>query len=194
MRLKQEFINVNIHVPILSINYDKEKIRELVSRIKEINPNHVNLLRFMPVGKASSRLDDIENYNPIEFINFFKEELHKQNCTIDYKIHCSLRSLLNTSSNCGCNMLEEKIGIDKMGNVFTCAWVSGIDYNAKKNPFYLVNLLEDDLIDILNSYNTKTKYREGKVDHCRVVSYVYSKDKSKFQYNSNNDPLYIRAN
>ncbi len=173
---------LTINVPILDTNIDHNRIVSLVKRINSINPQEVVLIRLMPVGKVNLASYP-SNYNPDTFINTFKNNLEKN---IILHLQCALRC--KYSDGCYCNMLQEKIGIDCCGNVFACAWAAYLDCNVHDNPFYIGNLINKSLKDILlsNEANEIRQRLSKNHKHCCIFSYVTTKGKSFF---SENDPL-----
>lgn len=169
---------VSINIPITKTDLNGDKIRVVAERINglDIRKNRitVNLLRLMPVGRFS--LDKYpDNYDPLKYITEFSKYIHSD---INVNIHCALRGAkCDLVDNCG--MGQSKIGIDEAGNVFACAWAGYISSkNIVDNPFYLGNLTEQSLIDILQlpravrlAENAKT-HQDGS---CRIFSYEQTK-------------------
>jgi len=143
----------------------------------------------MPVGRQS--LDTYpKDYNPENSIELFKKGINDKS---KIKLHCALRGKFSDDINNNyCNMLEEKIGVDCMGNVFACAWAGNLNVPVEDNPFYIGNLLDNDLDTILQS-NKKVEGLMLKVkendNHCRIFSYLGSTDKSDGAMFSQNDCL-----
>lgn len=178
-------IDFNIHVPIHEETISKDIVYNILSDIKDIRPKEVKFIRLMPVGRATEKVS--ENYKPEKFLQYVKE--CKKELNIDFKMsmNCSLRVRSvdkNKQPLCQCKMLEEKIGIDHKGNVFTCIWGAYLNIDnddIKKNPFYIGNCLEKPLCDILtdkhalkyfsNNYINGQKV-EPNSSYCRVCAYA----------------------
>ena len=128
--------------------------------------------------------------NPNDFAGLFSE--YAVESSIDsVHVHCALRGKIMDSK---CNMLLEKIGVDCSGNVFACAWGGYITGyckdNITDNPFYLGNLLEASLYDIINGCRAKDmrqRIEDHPTSHCRVYCY-HSKDPYSIFVDS--DPLF----
>ncbi|MDE5977056.1 MAG: SPASM domain-containing protein [Turicibacter sp.] len=197
---------LNINIPLLEGDLSDVEIERLVNRVvtlKENNPRieiETSLLRLMPVGSfgKNQNREQYRRYNPLMVAKKIKNMFESKGIICKY--HCSLR-VLEGMDNCDrwCEMLEQKIGIDCAGNVFACAWGSYIaKYNTlEENPFYLGNLVETQLTDILNGKGEKTQaYRnihkelENKTHRhfCSVVS-AYMDD----ELFKNKDPLAARG-
>ena len=94
----------------------------------------------------------------------------------------------------GCGRLKFKLGIDCAGNVFACAWagyLSGFE-NVISNPFYIGNLLEMDLKNMLSeainqnqNFKKMSKFNAQFAGHCPLISYAYNRKDP----NKNADPL-----
>lgn len=144
IRLKKLGCNVDIFIPIRNI--PNEYYDDLAKDICEINPNSVKLLKCMPFNEKF----DTEKINNQEIVPQFIEYIKKYNYKGKICINCALKEDFNEDNNC--NMLtERKIGLDQFGNLYTCIWASDLLIDIDTNPFYLGNLLESKLSDILNS-------------------------------------------
>lgn len=187
---------LTINVPIINDDLDENEIDSLIRKILDIKNRHphvkidVTLLRLMPVGKMAEKATktDYETYNPIPVIKSIKAKL--ENSNIKCKLHCSLRLLPEFDNDSYCTMLEKKLGIDCAGNVFACAWGGYVSGPIEENPFYLGNLLQNSLSDIIKGNLNKSQYANIKAEmnverkYCSVVSYYLQNN--AFQ---NNDPL-----
>lgn len=183
--------NLMVNVPILVPEMEDADIRKLVKEIASIDVSSVsvNLIRLMNVGRM-----DPYHYScvcsPEHFVETFIK--YAKNTPIkDVHIHCALRG---KNLQAQCNMLSEKIGIDCSGNVFACAWggyVNGYNkYNISENPFYLGNLFEETLLEVLNnerSNQLENQIRENPTRHCRVYCFSNSINNSIF---IDSDPLF----
>jgi len=183
--------NLTINVPILNPKMNNDNIYKLVDAIEEINATNisVNLIRLMNVGRMNFHTYSTL-YSPEHFVKVFIE--YAKNTHIkNVHIQCALRGKI-----CGtqCNMLNDKIGIDCSGNVFACAWGAYIkDFDKKnihENPFYIGNLLEKTLLEILEDKRTtllKQSIKNNPTNQCRVYCYENSDNCNIF---NNIDPLF----
>lgn len=194
---------LTINIPILNDDLNDDEIEKLAKEIEKISKQCVTttveavLIRLMPVGghgADESTKEEYLKYNPIKTARKIRAAL--QQYDIPCKYHCSLRTLdsLQPSEGGNCSLLDRKIGIDSAGNVFACAWGGYLPgYNTiSDNPFYLGNLLEKNLSEILRFENETNAYRRirnmnnvkpGR-NYCEVVSrFINPTD------NSNYDPL-----
>ena len=181
---------LTINIPILDDDLNNEEIVRLAQIVKNIKDSYKKnvkvetvLIRLMPVGNNGiiQKKEDYTKYDPLTVAKLIKSELESRD--IPCKYHCSLRtldSLRDDSDSRTCSMLDHKIGIDCAGNVFACAWggyLPGYD-EVKDNPFYLGNLCENDLSEILSVNNGLETYRRiynqntygGNRNYCEVVS------------------------
>lgn len=78
-------------------------------------------------------------------------------------------------------LTEKKIGLDQFGDLYSCIWASDILTDKTNNPFYLGNVLDNTLLEILNS--EKTKVFKDKIDNnrntCYVLQLYYQKHKQR---------------
>lgn len=166
MRLKQLGLNVDIFVPIRNI--EDNYLIQLAKDISEINPNSVKLLKCMPLNNhfTTDQIDSVSK--TIIFKKYLKEFGYKG----DIKINCALKEDFNIKNNC--NMLtERKVGLDQLGNLYTCIWASDLLIDKSDNPFYLGNLVEKSLLEILNSIelNEQLNKINGDRHKCYVLDF-----------------------
>lgn len=175
VRCLDKISHLHINVPILNPDMAEADIAALVHSIADIRAKYIDvaLLQLVNVGKMNPESYPA-SYSPDKFISAF---LKYAEGTSIQKVHiqCALRGRLYGEA---CNMLREKVGIDCAGNVFTCAWggyVNGFPHDRiTESPFYIGNLLEKPLKDILSSDRTqllRQKIEEHSTCQCRVFCY-----------------------
>lgn len=163
IRLKKLGLNVDVFVPIRDI--DNIYLEQLAKDICEISPNSVKLLKCMPLNN-NFNTDKIDSVNKVII---FKKYLREYGYIGDIKINCALKEDFNINDNC--NMLtERKVGLDQFGNLYTCIWASDLLIEKKDNPFYLGSLVQNSLLDILNSFELSNKL--NKINENRHKCYV----------------------
>ena len=177
MRIKKLGIDVNIFVPIRNI--EDVYYKELASDIVELNPKLVKLLRLMPMGNNLK----INKSESIDKCKYLIEQLRNLGYNGKIEISCAMKHEFNEMGNC--NMLSErKLGLDQQGNLFTCIWAADILEDRATNPFYLGNLLEKKLLDILSSNSIK-RYKsrlENDRNKCHVLEYFNTDNKEVKDY------------
>lgn len=160
---------LQVDVPIIRPDMNESDIRSLVRKIHEIpvTNKQCNLMRLMPVGLLKDHYPD--KYDPSHFIAVFKEEAKKVGLNVH--MHCALPDRK-------CNMYEEKIGIDCAGNVFACTWAGYVVADINENPFYMGNVYEQNLRDILKSERSiRVRQRVCReTDHCKIFCYREKED------------------
>lgn len=183
--------NLTINVPILNPQMDDGNIERLVNAIVAIDvPNiSVNLIRLMNVGRMGAHTQP-KPCSPEQFVESFIKYA-KNTCVENIHIHCALRGKILGSP---CNMLHEKIGIDCSGNVFACAWGGYVDgynkYNISENPFYIGNLSEKSLLEVLadkRAIELEQLVKAYPTKYCRV--HCFNKDNTLSVFKGN-DPLF----
>ena len=181
-------IELNIHIPILPVTIDEEFISMILDDLNKINPAEVKFIRLMPVGRMTNKNID-EKYQPEKFIEYVGKYMDEKGYKFNVKYNCSLGTRIKdrvdeqkTVKKCG--MLERKLGIDCNGRVYACIWGAYIrEYqgdNYKKNPFYLGDLREKTMYEILTDPVTIkfAKLLEKKEDGCRVCAFVNNRGKN----------------
>ena len=174
-------IALNIHIPILPVNINKETVATILNDLSKINPAQIKFIRLMPVGRMGN-LHFPDNYEPNKFLEYVSDVMNEKKYKFKIEYNCSLGVKVfehgkdrRTCRNC--EMLTNKIGIDAQGNVYTCIWWAYIPEFAGKpceNPFYLGDLKKESLYDILTNPQTikmKKKLKE-KASGCRVCGYI----------------------
>ena len=102
-------------------------------------------------------------------IGYFKKYLEKFGYKGSVSINCALKEDFKIDN--GCNMLtERKVGLDQFGNLYTCIWASDLLIEKNDNPFYLGNLTECSLLEILSSLELKGQL--DKINQSRNKCYV----------------------
>lgn len=174
MRLLNLGLNVDIMFPVRNIpfNYYDELAKDLC----KLNPNSIKLLKCMPLNEKF----DTNNIDSVKYTNYLMFALRKYGYDKKISVSCAMKEDYDYP-NC-CNMLSDrKIGLDQFGNLFTCIWASDLLVDREINPFYLGNLFDNTLLDILNSKNIKdmkNDYQDDR-DKCHVLSYYYQKNKKR---------------
>ncbi len=160
------FSKLRINVPILNSNVSEEELDAIIKKINEINPDEISLIKLMPVGKQ--KFDQYpQGYDALKIVNKIKE---KVNDKIRIHLHCALRCDANKTGK-ECTMLTRKLGIDSQGNVFACCWAGYLDTPIENNPFYLGNLLEQDLKSILESNEAITLNETFQRQKCNIFEH-----------------------
>ena len=198
------FTRLTINVPLLTPSISEDEIECFVQNILSIAEHFskaqiaVKFIRLMPVG-GMILANYPKNYDLKNIVGKIKNSLTKNGIAVFY--HCSIRACLSFSdkNNC-CLMMRRKIGIDCEGNVFTCAWAGYLHDQIEfckmispiDNPFYLGNLVVNNLSEILSKENERynlideriRKSLSGKVDYCPIFSHAYGQ-----AWYKNVDPL-----
>lgn len=173
-RLIKLGLSVDIFVPIRDISFTYYD--ELAKDLCEINPESINLLKCMPLNERF----DTQNIDSIKFADYLTATLRKYGYSKKIGINCALQEDYKCEKNC--NMLtEKKIGLDQFGDLYTCIWASDILTDKTNNPFYLGNVLDNTLLEILNSEKTKA-FKNNLDDNrntCHVLNYYYQKHKQR---------------
>ncbi len=192
-----------INIPLIDDDLNDQEINTLIEKLAKLKHNYpeiqieAQIIRLMPVGAFSIvAKDQYKKYDPIKVGKKIKTCIER--LRIPCRYHCSLRVLpeIGVCDN-RCNMLERKIGIDCSGNVFACTWGAYLrlpnNSNISQNPFYLGNLVSNDLKSILSGHVSKTEpYKRISRDinnrtsrsYCEAVSWFLGNETDK-----NYDPL-----
>jgi len=162
-RIKNLGAALNIFIPLQ--NLEEYLIDELVKDLIELNPKSISIIRLMPVGSLS--INDLIKFDEIKLYNKLKEKIISNNYKGDFLATCSLRTVINDKK--GCNMVNEKYGVDHLGNLYSCIWASDIVDN--NNPFKLGNLLENDLAELVTKKTIPLNKKE-----CAVYKHIENKN------------------
>ncbi len=167
-------IDLNIHVPIHTETTNRKDIESLLEDLNKIQPKSIKFIRLMPVGRLSP--EAITGYKPEEFMSLVDQIVKEKG--YDFKkisMSCALKTQPNIFRNNkarACPMRDEKLGIDSNGNVFACMWAAYLKKYEKveENPFYLGNLLEESLYDIISrTYPEINRLKEKAKGGCPVI-------------------------
>ena len=172
-RLIKLGLNVDIFIPIRNIDF--KYYDELAKDLCEINPKSISLLKCMPLNESfnTKDIDSVKN------ANYLKNRLKEYGYTNKIIINCALSEDYKYKNKC--NMLtERKIGLDQFGDLYSCIWAADILTDKKKNPFYIGNVLEKSLIDLLNGRRIKSLLKKyNNRDICHVLDYYYKNNNKK---------------
>lgn len=181
-------LELNIHIPILPAVKEEKLIAMILDDINRINPSEVKFIRLMPVGRMdANKLDD---YSPEKFLTIVSSVIEREKYKFNISYNCSLGTRLTNKENKGkpirdCGMLKQKLGIDCNGKVYACIWGAYIQEffgdNYEKNPFYLGDLLEKTMYEILTDSSTLKllKNLDDMKEGCRVCAYVKERKNRK---------------
>ncbi len=172
MRIKKLGLDVDIYIPIRNIedNYYKQLAYDII----ELNPKSVKLLKLMPLGQ-NVKDEKIDTINKSQYLI---NQLKSLKYSGKIKINCAMQEDYKEKNNC--NMLSErKVGLDHYGNLYTCIWAADILEDKNNSPFYLGNLFEKSLNDILES-TTISEYiskLENNRNKCYVLEHFHKINK-----------------
>lgn len=156
---------LRVNVPILNTDVSDADIDRVVKIIKELNPNEVSIIKLMPVGKLP--YDQYPaNYEAMKIVNKIRNKLVDTNI----HLHCALRCEEQNSQG-QCNMLTNKLGIDCQGNVYACCWAGYLGCATDKNPFYLGNLIEKNLKEIVHDSIESGVLENVNRNDCNIFKY-----------------------
>jgi molybdenum cofactor biosynthesis enzyme MoaA len=182
--LSQYKVKQNILITLSNNNCNNIALDNMINELKQLKINSITLLRLMPVGKLlySNYPKDKNVYNPQHAINYFKKSFPLKSI----KLHCAFRSNIVNETNNYCNMLEEKIGVDHLGNVFACAWAGYLPIDIESNPFFIGNIVKE--CGIENVFKSKRyKLLEDKVKNsknknfCKIFSFCEKGEAGLFE-------------
>lgn len=163
-------IDLNIHVPIHMETTNREDIEALLEDLEKVHPKSIKFIRLMPVGRLKPA-DIQDDYEPKKFMGLVDSIVQEKEYDFSISMSCALKTQANLFRNNKarkCPMLDEKLGIDSNGNVFACMWAAYLNgyKSVEENPFYLGNLLQSSLHDIIKEshYNIKQLKERSKGD------------------------------
>lgn len=144
------FARLTINIVITDSAISEEGIRRICDYLNRLKATDIRIvvIRLMPVGGLGKEQLPGE-YDPSAVVNLLRKNLQP---SIPVHLHCVLRGAIDQDLD-HCGMASHKIGIDCAGNVFACAWAGDdyVDLPPNQNPFYLGNLLEHPLDEIMTS-------------------------------------------
>lgn len=154
-------LNLSVHLPIYP--QSQSALDTLAKELSLIAPDEIGLLQLMPLGR--NRRDPIKYYH--KHADYLIERL---------KHHGYNGRIFKNCAMCGkCNGLSDsKLGLDPFGNLFWCIWAADLDLPPKENPFYLGNLLEEDLANIIDRITPTAESLDR--SFCHVLNYIQAKN------------------
>lgn len=154
VRLRHLGIPVEITLPVRRLSEDVTL--RLVDDLMEIMPNEIILLRMMSLGNNRSQESACMKTEAERLIKLLRA--HKYGGRVD--INCAFRERCMA-------MTSSKFGLDDRGNLFGCIWAADLDVPLSENRFYLGNLLDESLIEVLQ--RNSSRIANLRRDCCYVV-------------------------
>lgn len=155
-RLQHLGITCNVSLVIRPL--EEQHWNDLVQELLKMNPALVHLIRLMPLGR---------NRQICAHSNTLAEKLIDGLRVGGYAGYIS-KSCTLTGRCDGCG--KPKFGLDPDGNLFCCIWAADLPILPAKNPFFLGNLTENSLAEII-TVNAQ-KFEEWSRDYCHVLRYL----------------------
>ena len=177
-------IDLNIHVPIHTETTNREDIEVLLADLERVHPKSIKFIQLMPVGRLKPEHIQKE-YEPKKFMELVDTIVKEKGYNFSISMSCALKTQANVfrkNKARSCPMLEEKLGIDSNGNVFACMWGAYLNGYAdvNENPFFLGNLLEKSLFDIIKEpHSDIKKLKEQAKGGCPVCNEAARLQKEK---------------
>ncbi len=134
---------------------------DMVEELLKLNPSRIQLLQLMPLGNNQRAF---ANDEPLA--DDFTARLRQAGYTGGITKNCAMRGECN-------GFCDSKLGLDQHGNLYCCIWAADLNVPVAKNPFYLGNLLERPLAEILAEQNERAEHWPR--DYCHVLKYLNSR-------------------
>lgn len=149
--LKKKDVKVGIQTVLTRVHYENPDILwDLYGWLRKHEVDEWSLIRYFPSGRgeqyANLELTDKENEELVNYIKSLCDKNQKLKLDIHYLLPGSPKS-----HQCRC--VKHSIGILPNGDVTACFWGLDGTGNIKDSKFYLGNLLEQKLSEILNGPN-----------------------------------------
>lgn len=142
LRLRQ--LQIAFEVALIIRKLPTDIVKHLVDDLIALQPERIALLQMMPLGYSSGQKVQYLRSETNQLISLLRAGGFQGKITTS----CAYRGECNGMSN-------RKFGIDETGNLFGCIWAADLDLPLSKNRFYLGNLLDESLSDIISRNFTK---------------------------------------
>ena len=164
--LKKHGICVGLQTVLTKEHLRNESLLE--NLLQWMTDNHVDkwsLIRYFSYGRGHrfQNLEMSEEEN-CQVVSFVKELCNKDRNAPELDIHYLLPGSLKDGS---CRCVKKSVGILPDGSVTSCFWGLNENGSIKDDRFYLGNLLEKPLSEILQSENAK--YWNGYCGDCPIL-------------------------
>ena len=148
--LKKNGISTGIQTVLAKSNSTAENLTALYHWLCEHNVDTWSLLRFYPSGRGADYPEECLSQKELHQVIHLIQELDEQNTSLQkprLHFHYTMKGHKDYSSECRC--VKKSIGIFPNGDVTACFWASDRDTQITDDRFYLGNIRESTLVDIL---------------------------------------------
>ena len=149
--LKMYGIHTGIQTVLTKSNSSKENLANLYRWLCNNNIDTWSLLRFYPSGRGANFPEESLNDEELKQIIHFIQELDRNNPALHkphLHFHYTMQGHEHYSRECRC--VKKSIGIFPNGDVTACFWASDSNTKISDDIFYLGNVCQSTLEDILN--------------------------------------------
>ena len=159
-RLDSLGIEHNVTIPVWDMN--QRYCEDLASSLLPTRPDSILLLRLMPLGRNRQLITNDQQIAD-QLIASFRSHGYQGKV----EKNCALARKCNGYS-------DTKLGLDQCGNIYWCIWAADLPVKKQQNPFYLGNLLEEPLTEILD--RNRQQAENIPRDRCYVLDYYHQKE------------------
>lgn len=165
MRLKDKGLNVGVQTVLLKDNIQKEKLIEIYEWLKKNNVDEWSLLRFFPAGRGRNYVHLMPSENEYKDVVSTIKDVTK-----DGAVKISFQYLLpdHHRHTLECRAVKKSIGILPDGRVIACFWAITNGMNIEDNRFYLGDLREQALDEILSG--PRANFWRDKKHYCKYFT------------------------
>lgn len=133
---------------------------DLIRCLLQVHTRSIKLLRLMPVGRNRKLINE-DN----QIADALIKRLRTQGFNGTVTKNCA-------TTGCCNGLSDHKLGLDYHGDLYWCIWAADLPVKKQQNPFYMGNLLEEPLLDILGRHREKAMTIPRNV--CHVLEYIQS--------------------
>jgi MoaA/NifB/PqqE/SkfB family radical SAM enzyme len=188
-------VKTKAQLPLHSGNLDNSSIESVYINLHDAGIDELLLMRTFPVGRGMNEY--INNwYLTRESYLRTIDKFRKLENSLKFprvKLQCALKHLDGDSQENPCDLMHKSFGLNAEGTLLLSAWAINSKGKPLDEAFILGNLSKNTLEEILEKEKAKIYFQrlDENFGHCKIFSFVFSKNKNTNALFENNDPLHL---
>jgi MoaA/NifB/PqqE/SkfB family radical SAM enzyme len=189
-------VRTKAQLPIHRGNTSKLAAESIYNSLCSSKITELLLMRTFPVGRGIHYLEDnkitkselnqaILNYSQLETPTKTK-----------IRLQCALKSLVETEHRLTnpCDLMQSSYGINFQGDLLISAWANNTNGLPLSDDFVLGSLCKSSFQEISKTekFQRYKKRLNENFGHCKIFSYVNSKNRNEDSLFSKSDPLFLK--
>lgn len=166
--LKKQGVRTGIQTVLARSNSNVDNLSSLYNWLCCNHVDEWSLLRFYPSGRGADFPEECLNEDELSKVIHIIQKLDAENPALDKpKLHFHYTMKGHSGYTAECRCVKKSIGIFPDGNVTACFWASDKGTKITDERFYLGNIQEETLFDILSG--PRADYWQNRPHYCPLA-------------------------